>query len=202
MRGQALALFPPAYQQTAGRDRLDRYYTPAAVAEACVSWLPIEDAAQVLEPHGGGGAFWRALVRKGHAVDVLDVDPMAPVWDCQLHQPGGPVAPRRHVQEFLSWTPGKAFHWVIGNPPYRDAELHVRKALEVSRRHVCFLLRLGFLESQERFPFWSSSPLRHVFVLSRRPSFDGMGTDATAYGFFWWDHLHQGPGTLSVESWT
>jgi len=48
------------------------------------------------------------------------------------------------------------------------------------------LLRLAFLESKKRKPFWDKHPVTQLYVLSERPSFTNKGTDATAYAWFIW----------------
>lgn len=68
------------------------------------------------------------------------------------------------------------------------AELHVRRALEVTARHVLFLLRAGFLAAAERQTLWTAHPPRAVWHVVQRPSFrGGGGTDSTDYVVVWWD---------------
>ena len=52
-------------------------------------------------------------------------------------------------------------------------------------------------------PDWiiGNPPCKKVFVLSERPSFTGGATDSSAYGFFWWDVMNNGPTELEVISW-
>jgi len=184
----------PVNHALGGRDLLDRYYTPAPVARACVGLLRIAPRARVLEPSSGGGAFLDAILaaQPTAVVRAFDVDPNAP------------SAARFKVerQDFLRYRHrGPMFDWIIGNPPYFEAEDHVRKALRTGK-NVAFLLRLGFAESQARVPFWKGigKCLREVRVLASRPSFTNGGTDATAYGFFIWAHNHRGPSRI-VPCW-
>lgn len=172
------------------RERLDRYYTPDLLAAALVRRLPIQAGDRVFEPHVGGGAFARALLPTGCQLVVNDVDPGAP---------GLALGHLARVGDALSYQ-GPAFDWVIGNPPYREAQAHVIKARQLGR-HVCYLLRLGFLESRARFQFWQANPLRRLMVLSERPSFTGGGVDSAAYGLFWWDREWPAEPTLDVISW-
>lgn len=87
-------------------------------------------------------------------------------------------------------------------PPIPVAEKHMRRALELVAPggHVVFVLRLPILETAERIPFWREHGPRHglrtVFSLARRLSFTGGSTDATAYGFFWWEGGYTGPAEL------
>lgn len=181
-----------AYDQ---RIPLDAYYTPDAVAQACVGAVAhqIAPGDVVLEPSVGGGAFARALRQQkpGVVVHGCDVNPDAA---------GFASCHREILGDFLDV--GARFSWIIGNPPYQGAEQHVRHALSVSSKGVAFLLRLAFLEGQSRRALWREHPASEVFVLSRRPSFTGGGTDATAYAFFVWRHAQeQQPCRLSWLDW-
>lgn len=174
------------------RRRLDQYWTPDQLARVLVGRLNLMAGDTCLEPHVGGGAFARALVARQARVTALDIDPTAPGLQTHGLKWAG-------CQDFLTYQrPG--FDWVIGNPPYKYAEAHVRHALARGHR-VAFLLRLGYLESRKRVPFWREWPAAHVSVLAERPSFTGTGTDATAYGFFQWNQSHVGPTTLDVITW-
>ncbi len=159
----------------------DRYYTPDGVAAALVGVLP-RISGTVLEPHAGGGAFARAL--QGHDLTVCDIDHGAP---------GLELGRRACVGDFLEYT--EPHDWIIGNPPYKAAEAHLRHALELAPR-VAFLLRLAFLESERRRQLWRAHPPRKVWVLANRPSFTGGRTDSCAYGWFFWDRTWVGPAQL------
>lgn len=163
-----------------GREGLDRYYTPAALAGALVGLLDVVPGSLVIEPSVGAGAFARALMHQGCSVLGIDADERAP-W---LLKRGGLCA------DVLS-TDLQA-DWYIGNPPFRDAERHLRHALSRSRVGCAFLLRLAFLESKKRYQFWSDHSVSEVYVLSTRPSFTGNGTDSCAYAFFVWRRHREG----------
>lgn len=116
------------------RDKLDRYYTPDGLAEACVAVLKIRPGCMAYDPHVGGGAFARALVKAGaRAVFVSDIDPEAPGLV-------GVDVDENHVLlgcfDFLD-QPELREHenlasvkLIVGNPPYKDAEAHVRAAIQ------------------------------------------------------------------------
>lgn len=176
------------------RITLDAYYTPDRLAVALVGLLPIGPGDVALEPHAGGGAFVRALNAKGAGVFAGDVNRDA----AGLAQADFAV-----VGDFLDLDDaGPGVTWIVGNPPYSDAEAHIRHALDITGRHVAFLLRLAILETKIRIPLWEEHPPRKVWVLSQRPSFTGNGkTDSCAYGWFWWDREHQGPPELGWTRW-
>jgi hypothetical protein len=129
-----------------GREGLDRYYTPTALAGALVGLLDVAPGSMVVEPSVGAGAFAQALMHQGCSVLGIDADERAP-W---LLERGGLCA------DVLS-TDLQA-DWYVGNPPFRDAERHLRHALSRSRIGCAFLLRLAFLESRKRYQFWSGPP--------------------------------------------
>ncbi len=76
---------------------------------------------------------------------------------------------------------------IITNPPFNIALDFLQKSLREAET-VCYLLRLGFMGSQERATFWRENRPTHLFTLSKRPSFTGSGNDNSDYGWFCWDH--------------
>ena len=171
----------------------ESYFTPDDVAARCVSTLDLDGHhLRVCEPSVGGGAFVRAIKRHTAAIRLhvtgYDLNPFAMGFDdCHKAQSG----------DFTSMTNGGPFDWVIGNPPYSHAEAHVRHALTLAPR-CAFLLRLAFLESTKRVPFWRDNQPARVYVLAQRPSFTGGGADSAAYGWFVWDADRKGPPMLDV----
>jgi hypothetical protein len=154
----------------------DAYYTPDDVAARCVATLP-QAMWSVWEPHVGGGAFVRAVRKHDPQATIMgsDIDPGAPgmaLVDLQL------------VGDAMQHAPRVA--WIVGNPPYSEAEEHVTHAIETSTVGAAFLLRLAFLESKGRYAFWRRHPPWIVHVLSTRPAFTGGKTDSAAYGWFVW----------------
>ena len=99
--------------------------------------------------------------------------------------------------DFLEWAPayGETVGAVVANPPYGKAREFVDAARSLTDGPVCMLLRIGFLAGQKRRDWWQRNPA-DVYVLSKRPSFTGAGTDATDYAWYVWG---QGPrGRVSV----
>ena len=74
---------------------------------------------------------------------------------------------------------------ILMNPPYKDAERWVLKAL-TEASSVTALLRLGFLASKRRQSLFLTHPLSSLAVLSSRPSFVGGRTDNSEYAWFHW----------------
>jgi hypothetical protein len=186
------------------RRELDTYYTPDEVAGALVGLLPpAGPGTLVLEPHVGGGAFARAArtAWRGSTVLGIDLSPSAPGFgDVDAHAIGDFLEPATVSALARHGRP----EVIIGNPPFSEAQAHIKRALGVATSDgwVGFLLRLALLESSKRLTFWRRHPPRRVWALAERPSFTGGGTDVkTAYGFFWWDLAWRGDTTLGWVSW-
>jgi hypothetical protein len=95
---------------------------------------------------------------------------------------------------------------VIGNPPYDNAEAHVRRALSLLAPMgiVAFLLRRNFV-GPARFAFLeedrSHIPIAE-HVLGPRVSFTGEGTDMQEYSLFVWGGLgNRGGWVTSILRW-
>lgn len=95
----------------------------------------------------------------------------------------------------------------IQPPAIFVATSHVVRALRVTRRHVIFLLRVGFVGSSKRLPLFRRITPRHEWRLFPRPRFRWGGSDASEYSVLWWDLEHSrahgpGPWTSSVLEWS
>ena len=171
------------------RDGLDRYYTEPHLADALVGLLDVLPGHLVVEPSVGRGAFLRAARARACEVVGIDIDPEAE--GLALCRPADRV-----VGDLL--TTSIEADWYLGNPPYKHAEAHIRHAIEHSEVGCAFLLRLAFLESLKRWPFWQAHPPARVWVLSKRPSFTGGKTDSCAYAWFEWRRGYRGAAALRV----
>lgn len=185
----------------------DRYMTPEKLARTCChrlwfdGWLSPYANHDLLEPSAGEGSFVRAM--REHfpqsSITANDIVDASEQWQSL-------GASHTRSDDFLSILRGEGL-WdaVIGNPPYSEAESHVRGAIQLVQAFggvVGQLLPLGFLESKARIPFWKEHPAACVYVLAERPSFTGKGTDSNAYGFFVWKRGGlPTPTRLEVVSW-
>jgi hypothetical protein len=167
----------------------DFYATPEWCVHAIMPHLPI---GSILDPCAGDGAIFRG-VRSWRELPATVVPKF---WALEidatrrdaLHDLATP--PRTFLVDALSVSSWPAADLTLTNPPYLRAEAFVRRALDEVRHGatVAMLLRLNFLEGQARAALHREHPA-DVYVLPRRPSFTGKGTDATGYGWFCW-----GPG--------
>lgn len=161
----------------------DFYETPAWCTDAIVRALGLSQVDVALEPACGNGAIISAVGESiGHRIDW---------YACEIDGDRARSCERRtgvfvFVTDFLSSPKSRHADLIITNPPYSLAEEFIRKCLrEWPESDVVMLLRLNFLGSQKRAEFLREHT-PDVYVLPRRPSFTGKGTDATEYAWFHW----------------
>ena len=171
------------------RRELDRYYTPDPVALHLAALVPARPEWAVADLQVGGGAWIRAVRQLGHTgpVVVADIDENAR----GLSLATGPLDRSYRYQ-----NPGIYVDLIVGNPPYNQAEECVEQALKRSPR-VAYLLRLSFLGSAGRVPFFERHPPSIAYMVSPRPSFTGGGADMSEYAFIVWDKTYSGPTRLA-----
>ena len=96
-------------------------------------------------------------------------------------------------KDFFDWD--ENVDLIFTNPPFSLAQEFIKHSLP--RCNTCImLLRLNFLGSKKRYKFWTENPPSALFVLSKRPSFTGTGTDATEYAWFVWDKTNKIPNGI------
>lgn len=82
---------------------------------------------------------------------------------------------------------------IITNPPYKLAQEFIERSLKLTKHKVAMLLKLNFLEGQKRYNLFKTTPLKSVYVFSKRLSFDkgdekGKGNGLLAYAWYVWEH--------------
>ena len=90
---------------------------------------------------------------------------------------------------------------IVTNPPYKLAKQFVEHSLRCTNRKVAMFLKLVFLESQSRYELFQNTPLRTVYVFSRRlnPAKEGdtrKHSGLIAYAWFIWEHGYEGKPTI------
>lgn len=86
---------------------------------------------------------------------------------------------------------------VVTNPPYRYAQKFVEQALFCTNKKVAMLLKLVFLESISRYALFQESPLKTVYVFSKRLPLTKEGdnrkqSSMLAFAWFVWEHGYKG----------
>lgn len=164
----------------------NNYYTPQHLVDAIFEKVvrPVE-CGKWLEPAAGDSRIVNAMrsVDASGAIDAVEISRIG----------RSASATNWFEDDFIAWRPREAIYYdrIVTNPPYTLAEEYVSKCLDLlaSGGQLILLLRLAFLEGQGRYErLWRHEafvPAR-IWTLAKRPSFDGHGTDATAYGVFEW----------------
>jgi len=92
--------------------------------------------------------------------------------------------------DFFDWNGSTDL--IFTNPPFSLAQEFIDHS--VARANTVFmLLRINYLGSIKRYDWWVKQPPTALYVLSKRPSFTGSGTDATDYAWFVWDKTERIP---------
>lgn len=168
---------------SAGRPEHDFYPTPAEAVHALLDRE--EFAGSIWEPACGDGAICRVLAERGYtdlvATDLVD----------------------RGYGEFdhdFFTSPYRADN-IVTNPPYTLAQEFIEKSLARTTGKVAMLCKLQFLEGAKRKKMFESTPLKSVYVFSKRLTMTRNGEKMKNSGmiaFCWlvWEHGHEGGPTL------
>lgn len=195
----------PSTRPLRPRDKDDHYPTPAELCRAAIRTLPRPLAPRlVLDPGCGDGVWGWALLDQ---ID-LHTQPAPQIVGVDTRDVQVPLGyTMLYHTDFVNCSGGihENYDLILGNPPYRQAEAFIRKSLTLltDGGTLLFLLRLAFLEGQERGDgLWRECPPMRVDVCARRPSFTGdRRTDATAYMVATWRKGWAGATTLGWLRW-
>jgi hypothetical protein len=134
----------------------------------------------IADPCCGSGAILEVLKIAGHIVhgrDIIDYGWLHTVICDYLNEPAE--------------TNGVA---IVTNPPYRLALKFIEKAFADGAQYSAWLLRLNFLESMRRKPFFEANPPSRLHIFSRRlPMSNRLGWTGKeapsnmAFSWFVWD---------------
>jgi len=161
----------------------DYYPTPPEATHALLQREKFEGL--IWEPACGDGAISSILEDYGynvHSTDLID----------RGYGKGG--------EDFLT-SDFKAAN-IITNPPFSIAEIFLKHSLNQTTGKVAFLCKLQFLEGAKRKIIFESSPLKTVYVFSKRLSMTRNGEKMKNSGmicFAWYifEHGYTGEPTLS-----
>ncbi len=87
---------------------------------------------------------------------------------------------------------------IITNPPFKLAKEFVEKALTIATNKVVILQRLAFLESKERYKLFTTTPLKCIYVFSKRLNMYANGikdkkrSGMLAFAWFVWEKGYNG----------
>lgn len=163
------------------REENDYYATPR---EAVDKLLEQEKFSKhILEPACGEGHISKVLEEYGKIVESTDFIDRG-FWD---------------QKDFFEYTSNNKD--IITNPPYNVALDFISHALEISQegQKIAMLLRIQFLESTKRYPFFKENPPTKVYVFSKRlkcaknGDFDNIWASTVCYAWFVWEKWYLWP---------
>lgn len=143
---------------------------------------------KILDPAAGGDlhnpmSYFNALKTCGYGCDTLDIRP-----DSRAEK----------IEDYLKSDCKGQYDTIITNPPFSLALDYIGKGLDDVREggHVIYLLRLNFLGSEKRNPFFIKNMPKAMVVHSHRMSFTSDGhTDSIEYAHFIWGKKPTGKPT-------
>lgn len=169
------------------RQKDDFYPTPE---RATLALLKAETfTGPIWDPACGDGAISKLFEASGHAVISSD-----------LVDRGYGESRVDFLMEYTSRAPN-----IVTNPPFKLAVPFVRHSLNLTTSKVAMLLKIAFLEGQERAILFKESPLARVHVFSQRLAFVPGGTTGArkldgggmmAFAWFVWEHGYVGAPQL------
>lgn len=156
----------------------DFYATPEWCTEAVLSVMPSPPAGSIVtDPCAGDGAILRVVKRTWPDVYVAGIE----IDKGRALENGFANADALEVD---SW----AGDICVTNPPYSLSFEFAQRAVRECKI-VAMLLRINWLAGVRRAG-WLMEHTPAVYVLSRRPSFTGSGTDACDYAWMVWGLGH------------
>lgn len=169
---------------SAGRPENDFYPTDPIATKALLA--EEEFVGSICEPACGDGAICKVLEDWGYkniiATDLIDRGYGESPYD------------------FLKSERTAAN--IITNPPFKLAQEFVEHSLRLTTGKVAMLCKLVFLEGQKRKTFFETTPLKRVYVFSKRIPFyrngekGDLGTSMIAFAWFVWEHGYEGEPTI------
>lgn len=148
----------------------DFYETPAWAIRAALRLFPWPSYASptLLEPMAGRGAVVREMRARWPKAEIIACE-LDPERASQLEAAGASYV---HIGDFFElskgWKPND-FDLALTNPAFSLAAEAIKTARTIATL-TSMLLRLNYLGSQERAPFWRANPC-DVDILPKRPSF-------------------------------
>lgn len=174
-----------ATNRGAVRNKADFYATPLETVYSLLdNYDGIKPTDLILEPSAGNGNIILGLRNRGYKNHITAIELRAEEENNLLN-----LSNAVGIYNFLEKGSPIKYDVIIGNPPYSLAQEFIDKSLSLLTPggRLIFLLRTNFLESKKRFIWWQDKIPSRLYVLSKRPSFTGKGTDATSYSWFIWE---------------
>ena len=151
-----------------------------------------------------GDTFYEPCVGQGHIAEVIkEYFPNAVVKGGDLVDRGYPDT---QLGDYLL-TNQENVDWVITNPPFKIAKEFTTKSLSHTNKGVAMFLKIQFLEGQARKDWFKDTPLKYVYVFSKRqqpwrngesinPNTGKTWSNTMCFAWFVWEHGYIGEPTI------
>ncbi|EPW09955.1 TPA: class I SAM-dependent methyltransferase [Streptococcus agalactiae] len=173
------------------REEHDFYATPKSATELFLDNHIIE-ANTILEPACGQGHMSKVLEERFPKAKIISTDLIYRGFGY------GDI-------DFLN-SDFESVDVVITNPPFKLAKEFIEKSLTIANRQVIMFLKIQFLETETRKRMFENTPLKHVYVHSKRvsPMRNGNPVDengkpwssAMCFCWFVWEVGYKGQPTI------
>lgn len=145
------------FNQRETRYKRDLYPTPSEALDFLKVSGELNDmkGERIWEPASGYGHISRFLEKEGFKVDSSDIGMEEEIYG-------------RKGVDFLTHPVHQHVDNIVTNPPYREAQEFLEKAISIARHKVIMLMRVGFLTSMSRYELFSVHPPSKVIIISSR----------------------------------
>ena len=176
------------------RDRVDNdfYATPRNAIQAILNEVKLDGS--ILEPAAGQGHISKVLKEYYPYSEIVSTDLIQREERFGIPIQGG--------VDFLTHEFHRKFDNIITNPPFNLAQEFIEKALELSNDKVIMFAKIQLLEGNKRRELFDNTPLKYVYVFSKRvnPLRNGEELDekgkpwssTMCFAWFIWEHDYEG----------
>lgn len=179
-------------------DSLDHFPTPPWGTRALMKYV-------MPKMPGRRESVWEPACGEGHMAVPLS-EHFAHTFASDVHDYGFRFGIGSFVgqgSDVIDWPLGGKPDWVITNPPFTLAEEFVRRALTMATSGVAMLARSVFIESETRYPLFSSGAFKAFCPFaSRLPmvkgQYDPKASSATSYAWFIWQPTMRSGDPLTI----
>lgn len=176
------------------RERVDNdfYATPLNATKAILNEVKLYGS--ILEPAAGQGHISKVLREYYPYSEIVSTDLV------QREERFG--IPVQSDIDFLTYEFNRKFDNIITNPPFNLAQEFIERALKLSNYKVIMFAKIQLLEGNKRRVMFDNTPLKYVYVFSKRvnPLRNGEVLDekgkpwasTMCFAWFVWEHGYEG----------
>lgn len=176
------------------RERVDNdfYATPRNAVVAILNEIKLNGS--ILEPAAGQGHISKILKEYYPYNEIVSTDLV------QREEKFG--VPIEGGIDFLTYKFNKKFDNIITNPPFNLAQEFIERSLKLSNDKVIMFAKIQLLEGSKRREMFDNTPLKYVYVFTKRvnPLRNGEELDENGkpwsstmcFAWFVWEHNYEG----------